>query len=82
MRGVGQFGHFVQEDGAAVGFLEIALAGLESARESPFFVAEQFRVDGSLGDGRAVDGYVFVVFAGRKGMDDLRKNSLPTRSRP
>ena len=71
--GVRQLGHLVQKDRAAVGLLEIALAGLYGTGEGPLLVAEELRVDRSLGNGAAVDGDVFVVLAGRKGVDDLGK---------
>ena len=71
--GEGQFAHLVEEDGAAVGLLEISLAGRECAGEGSLFVTEEFGVDGAFGYGAAVDGYVFPVFAGTVGMDDLRE---------
>jgi hypothetical protein len=52
----GQRGELVQEQGAAVGFLEPALARLRGAGESARFVAEQLRLDQRLGQGRAVEG--------------------------
>jgi hypothetical protein len=35
---------------------------------------EEFRVDGSLGDGATVDGDKFFVFPGAQGVDDFGKN--------
>ncbi len=73
---MGQLGHLVQEDRTAVRLLEITLAGLQRPRESTLFVAEKLRVDGTLGNGAAVHGDVFVVFAGRIGVHHLRKELL------
>lgn len=77
-----QFGHLVEEDRAAVGLLKIALAGLGSAGEGTLLVAEKLGIDGSLGYGRTIDGDVLVVLARRIGVNDLRKNSLPTPLSP
>lgn len=71
--GEGQFAHLVEEDGAAVGLLEISLAGREGTGEGSLFVTEELGVDGTFGYGTAVDGYVFAVFAGTVGMDYLRE---------
>lgn len=68
--------HLVQKDRAAVGLLEIALARLDGPRERPLLMAEELRVDGALGDGAAVDGDIFIVFARRVGVDDLREKLL------
>ena len=71
-----QLGHLVEEDRAAVGLLEIALAGLGGAGEGPLLVAEKLGIDGSLGYGRTIDGDVLVVLARRIGVNDLRKKLL------
>src|SRR5690554_3230575 len=65
--GLGVGGHvadFVQEQSAAVGLLEPALAGGRSAGEGTFFVAEQFRFNQVFGDGRHVQGDERVVGPG------------------
>lgn len=74
--GEGELGHLVEEDGAAVGLLEVSLAGADGAGEGAFLVAEELRVDGPLGDGAAVDGNVFAVLAGREVVDDLGEELL------
>ena len=71
-----QFGHLVQEDRTAVSLLEIPLAGLHGAGKGAFLVAEQFGVDRTLGNRRAVDGDVFAVLARGIGVDNLRKKLL------
>ena len=73
---VRQLGDFVEEDRPPVGLLEIALAGFERPGEGAFLMPEEFRVDGTFGNRRAVDGYIFIVFARRIGVDDLRKELL------
>ena len=59
-----------------LGHLEIALAGFERPGEGAFLMPEEFRIDGTFGNRRAVDGYIFIVFARRIGVDDLRKELL------
>ena len=49
---------FVQEDGAAVGFLDAAGFLLQGAGEGAFFVAEQLAFQQRFGDGGAVDADV------------------------
>ena len=73
LRRMRQFGDLVEEDRTPVGLLEIALAGFERSGEGAFLVAEKLRVDRAFGNGRAVDGYIFIVFAGRVSVDDLRE---------
>ena len=73
---VRQLGDFVEEDRPPVGLLEIALAGFERPGEGAFLMPEEFRIDGTFGNRRAVDGYIFIVFARRIGVDDLRKELL------
>ena len=67
-----QFSHFIQKNGAAVGLFEIALACVRGAREGAFFVAKQFRIDGALRDGAAVDRHVGPVFSGAELMHNPR----------
>ena len=71
-----QLGHLVQKNRPAVGLLEIALASFDGTRERPLLVAEQLRIDRAFGDGTAVDGNIFIVLAGRIGVDDLREKLL------
>jgi hypothetical protein len=73
---MGQLGHLVQEDRAAVGLLEIALAGIDRAGERPLFVSEELGIDRPLGDGAAIDGDILIVLAGRAGMNHLWKKLL------
>ena len=46
--------HFVQEDSAAAGHFETALAGMHGARERALFVAEQLGFQKLVRDGAAV----------------------------
>ncbi len=48
------FPDFVQEDGPAVGQLETALFLADGPGETPFFMAEEFTLQKSLGKGRTV----------------------------
>ena len=57
----GQVGHFVEEEGAAVGVLEEAEAVLVGAGEAAFFVAEEFAFHQVFGDGAAVYGHKGAV---------------------
>ena len=76
LRRMRQFGDLVEEDRTPVGLLEVALAGFERTGEGALLVAEKLRVDRAFGNGRAVDGYIFIVFAGRISVDDLREKLL------
>ena len=71
MRLAGQLADLVQEEGAAVGLLEIALPLADGAGEGPFLVAEEFGVDGALRDGSAVDRQVLAGPAAAVLVDDL-----------
>ena len=68
----GQFGDFVEEDGAAVGFFEITAAVVDGAGEGAFDVAEELGVDGPFRDAAAVDGDELAVPPAAVLMDDLR----------
>ena len=50
-----QLAEFVQQQRAAVGALEPALAGFDRAGERPLLVAEQLRIDQLVGDRAAID---------------------------
>ena len=80
LHGQWEFADFVEEDGAAVGFLEVALAGTVGAGKGSFDMAEEFALDGALGDGSAVDGdespTLPHMFAGAVLVDDARKDVL------
>jgi hypothetical protein len=54
LRGHRQGAQFVEEQGAAIGFLEPAGARASRAGEGAGLVAEQFRLDECLGQGGAV----------------------------
>jgi hypothetical protein len=57
LQGQRHFADFVEEEGAVVGRLEQArMAAPARAREGPFLVAEQLRLQQGLGDGAAIDG--------------------------
>ena len=67
---------FVEENGAAVGLLEVPFAGVRGACEGPFLMAKEFRVDGAFRDGAAVDGHVRTVLSRTELMDDARHGLL------
>ena len=67
-----QLADLVEKKGPAVGLLEVALPLADGAREGPLLVAEQLGVDGSFGNGAAVDGKVFACLAAAELVDDLR----------
>ena len=50
------FGNFIEQQGAAVGFLELADTTGHSAGESALFMAEKLGFEQIVGDRRAVDG--------------------------
>ena len=62
--GHGQLTYLVEEDGAFVGDAEISLALSDGSGVGTFFVAEELAVDGTLGDGTAVDGEVSLTAPG------------------
>ena len=65
-----ELGDFVQEEGAAVGVLEIALAGFRGTGKGALDMAEKFGVHQFLGEGAAVHYEKAVVAAGRVLVDD------------
>ena len=73
---LGQLSHLVEEEGSAVGFFKIALPGLDGTGERALLMAEQFGIDGPFGDTAAVEGEVYVMFAGTELVDDLRNDLL------
>ena len=78
LHGQWEFADFVEEDGAAVGFFEVAFAVFVGAGESTFDMAEEFAFDGSFGDGTTVDGNkataLFGMFAEAVFVDDARED--------
>ena len=68
---LGQFAYLVEEEGAAVGLLEVALPLAYGAGEGPLLVAEELGVDGPLGDGSAVHGQILPVLAPAELVYDL-----------
>ena len=74
----GQLANLVEENGAAVGLLEIAFAVLFGTGESPFHMAEQLALDGAFGYGAAVHGNqsapLFGMFAQAVLVDDARED--------
>ena len=54
-------GNFVQEDGAAVGHLELAELAGDGPGERAFFVAKQFGFQQMFRQGGAVDGHKGAV---------------------
>jgi hypothetical protein len=74
--GQGEFSHFIQKNGATIGFFEIPLAGVGCAREGPLFVPKQLRINGPLGDGSAVHGHIGTMLSRTELMDDSRHDLL------
>src|SRR5690606_17125215 len=72
-----KFTHLIQEDGAVVGHLEVAFAGLVCPGERTFFMAEELTVNGSLRNGTAVHRDVGAVLPCAEGMHDLWHHLLP-----
>ena len=69
----GEFGDLVQEEGAAVGVFEIALAGFRGPGEGALHVTEEFGVHELLGEGAAVHHEEAAVAAVGVLMDDPGK---------
>ena len=69
-------GDFVEQQGAAGGFLELADAARDGAGEGALFVAEQFALEQVLGDGGAVDRNEGAVDALRLGVKVLGHHFL------
>ena len=63
LRAHGQFAHLVKEECAAVGSSEVAFVLAYGTGEGTLLVSEELAVDGSLGDGAAVDGDVCLAAA-------------------
>ena len=68
----GQVGHFVEEEGTAVGMLEEAEAVLVGAGEAAFFVAEEFAFHQVFGDSTAVYSHKGAVTPLRELVDTAR----------
>ena len=71
-----QLGHFVQENGASVGFFEVALPRFGRPGEGALLVAKQFRIDRALGNGTAVDSHVGAVLSGAELVHNARHDLL------
>jgi hypothetical protein len=72
----GQFAHFIEHQGAAIGLLEAALLHGRGPGEGALLVAEQFGFQQVLGDGGAVDGHEGAVPARAGAMDELGQQFL------
>ena len=68
--------HFVEEQHAAGGQLDVTGLGLMSAREGATFVSEHFRLEQLLGQGRAIQGHERPVPPRGRGMDEARHDLL------
>ena len=76
LAGEAQFADFVEEERAAGGQLELALAHFAGVGERPFFVPEQLALGQRFGNGRAVDGHERLVAAAAEVMDRLGDDLL------
>ena len=72
----GQFAHFVEEEGAAVGFFEIALAVAAGVGVGALDMTEQFRVDRPRRESAAVHRQTRSVLARRVVVDDTAEDVL------
>ena len=70
------FGNFVEQQRAAIGFLELADAAAERAGEGAFLMAEQFGLQEVLGDRGAIDGDERLLGALRARMNIARQHFL------
>ncbi len=68
--------HLVEKESAAVGLLEIALAGGDRTRERALLMAEKFRVDCSLRNCSAVHGNVLLMLTCAELVDNLGEELL------
>ncbi len=80
LHGEGHLADLVQQQGAAVGQFELALAGLHRAGEGAALVAEEFGLQQRLGDRRAVDADEGPVARGSRPRG-WRGRPLPCRCR-
>ena len=69
--GHGQVAHLVEEDCAAVGFLEISLAFAHGTGVCTLDVAEEFGVDGAFGQTATVDSDALLEATTRAVVEDL-----------
>ncbi len=67
LKGEGEGGDLVEEEGAVVGELDLAGAGLGGAGEGAFFATEEFRLDEVFGEGGAVEADVGLGGAAAEG---------------
>ena len=82
LRGEGELRHFVQENGAPIRFLEIAFPRFRRAREGPFFVAKQLRINRPFRDRTAVDRHVRSVLPRAELMHNSRHDFLSRATLP
>ena len=71
-----QFAHLVEEKRPAIGGGEVAFAAVDTTCESALDVAEEFGIDGTVGDGPAVEGQIFFALAAAGIVDDARDDFL------
>ena len=74
MGGHRHFSHLVEEDGSFVGYTEIAFALADGTGEGSFLMTKQFTVDGSFGNGAAVNGEILLATAGGIVVNDAGEN--------
>jgi hypothetical protein len=72
----GQVPHLVEEEGAALGKLELAPPGALRTGEGPLLVAKQLRLEQVVGDSAAVDGDERVAAPLAFAVDGLRHQLL------
>ncbi len=78
----GHFADFIQENGAAVNGFKIAFAAVYRTCKRAFLVPKKFGVDSAFGNGAAVYGNKWVVFARRKACMIDENASFPTPLSP
>ena len=69
LEGAAHVADFIQEDGAAVGFLDAAEFLADGAGEGAFFVAEEFAFQEVFGDGGAIDADVILLAAAAQAVE-------------
>src|SRR5690242_8248754 len=77
LQGSEQIADLIEEQGCLVCEVELAGSLFYRACESPFFVAEQLRLEQIFRDGRTVDGYKLLCTPSRQIMEGACKQFLP-----
>ena len=71
-----KFTDLIQEDGSSIGFGKITVTVTNGTRKGTLFMTEQFRINGTFGNGTTVHGNIFSMLSPAEQVDDLRKAFL------